>query len=78
MVAYLATGNRWDALWRLSLDNMGASYLDGHGHPTGHHGNLFIDPAELAQAARPLGDLGFQLHFHTLARAVLQTPYAAV
>ena len=27
---------------------MGASYLDGHGNPTGHQGNLFIDPAELA------------------------------
>jgi predicted amidohydrolase YtcJ len=52
---------------------MGASYLDGHGNPTGHHGNLFIDPAELALAARTLGDLGFQLHFHAIGDQAVST-----
>jgi hypothetical protein len=50
---------------------MGASYLDGHGHPTGHRGNLFIDPDELRQAARILADLGFQLHFHAIGDAAV-------
>ena len=50
---------------------MGASYLDGHGHPTGHRGNLFIDPDELRQAARMLADLGFQLHFHAIGDAAV-------
>src|SRR5215469_4440201 len=33
---------------------MGAPYLDGHGHPTDHAGSLFIDPAELSEAAAQL------------------------
>jgi predicted amidohydrolase YtcJ len=45
---------------------MGSPYLDGHGHPTDHAGNLFIEPAELAEATRELADLGFQLHFHAI------------
>jgi predicted amidohydrolase YtcJ len=45
---------------------MGSSYLDGHGHPTGHHGNYFIDPDELKVIARLLSAEGFQLHFHAL------------
>jgi predicted amidohydrolase YtcJ len=50
---------------------MGASYLDGHGHPTGHQGKLFIDPDELGHAARTLADLGFQLHFHAIGDAAV-------
>ena len=50
---------------------MGAPYLDGHGHATGHAGSLFIDPDELAEAAAKLADLGFQMHFHAIGdRAV--------
>jgi predicted amidohydrolase YtcJ len=50
---------------------MGAPYLDGHGHHTDRSGNLFIEPAELAEAVGLLADLGFQLHFHAIGdRAV--------
>ena len=45
---------------------MGTPYLDGHGHQTDHAGNLFIEPAELAEAVGLLADLGFQLHFHAI------------
>jgi predicted amidohydrolase YtcJ len=45
---------------------MGTPYLDGHGHPTDQAGNLFIEPAELAEAAWQLADLGFQMHFHAI------------
>ena len=45
---------------------MGAPYLDGHGHATGHAGSLFIEPDELAEAAGKLADLGFQMHFHAI------------
>jgi predicted amidohydrolase YtcJ len=57
---------------------MGASYLDGHGHPTGHQGNLFIDPAELAAAVRILGDLGFQLHFHAIGDQAVSAALDAI
>jgi predicted amidohydrolase YtcJ len=50
---------------------MSAPYLDGHGHPTGHSGNLFIEPEVLAEAAGRLAAEGFQLHFHAIGdRAV--------
>ena len=50
---------------------MGAPYLDGHGHATGHAGSLFIEPDELAAAAAALAGLGFQMHFHAIGdRAV--------
>jgi predicted amidohydrolase YtcJ len=45
---------------------MGTSYLDGHGHETGHSGNFFIDPEELKSIALRLASEGFQLHFHAL------------
>jgi predicted amidohydrolase YtcJ len=45
---------------------MSAPYLDSHGHPTGHHGNFFIDPEELKAIARRLSAEDFQLHFHAL------------
>jgi predicted amidohydrolase YtcJ len=45
---------------------MGTPYLDGHGHQTGHAGNLFIEPRELAEATGKLADLGFQMHFHAI------------
>ena len=45
---------------------MSAPYLDQHGHPTGHHGNFFIDPEELKTIARRLAAEQFQLHFHAL------------
>lgn len=57
---------------------MGASYLDGHGHPTGHHGRLFIDPQELGQATRTLSDLGFQLHFHAIGDHAVTTALNAI
>jgi predicted amidohydrolase YtcJ len=51
---------------------MGSPYLDGHGHDTDHSGSLFIDPAELTEAAARLADLGFQMHFHAIGdRAVM-------
>ena len=50
---------------------MGTPYLDGHGHESGNHGNLFIEPGELAEATASLADLGFQMHFHAIGdRAV--------
>jgi predicted amidohydrolase YtcJ len=50
---------------------MSAPYLDGHGHPTGHSGNLFIEPEVLAEATARLAAEGFQLHFHAIGdRAV--------
>jgi predicted amidohydrolase YtcJ len=50
---------------------MGAPYLDGHGHATGHAGSLFIEPDELTEAVGKLADLGFQMHFHAIGdRAV--------
>jgi predicted amidohydrolase YtcJ len=45
---------------------MSSPYLDKHGHPTGHHGNYFIDPQELKAIARLLSAEGFQMHFHAL------------
>jgi predicted amidohydrolase YtcJ len=52
---------------------MGASYLDGHGNPTGHKGSLFLDPGELSEAALTLSDLGFQLHFHAIGDHAVST-----
>jgi predicted amidohydrolase YtcJ len=50
---------------------MSAPYLDGHGHPTDHHGNLFLEPEVLSEATRRLAAEGFQLHFHAIGdRAV--------
>ncbi len=50
---------------------MGAPYTDGHGHPGGHAGKLFIAEDELAEIAARLADLGFQMHFHAIGdRAV--------
>jgi predicted amidohydrolase YtcJ len=50
---------------------MSAPYLDRHGQPTGHRGNLFIEPETLKEAARRLAAEGFQLHFHAIGdRAV--------
>ncbi len=50
---------------------MSAPYLDGHGHPTGDGGSLFIEPEILASAVRRLAAEGFQLHFHAIGdRAV--------
>ena len=52
---------------------MGTPYLDGHGHATDRTGNLFIDEAELAEATRRLGDLGFQMHFHAIGDRAVTT-----
>lgn len=48
-------------------------YLDGHGHATERTGNLFIEPAELAEAADRLADLGFQMHFHAIGDRAVRT-----
>jgi len=45
---------------------MGTPYLDAGGHPTGHHGNFFIDPEDLTSIVSRLSGEGFQLHFHAL------------
>ncbi len=45
---------------------MSSPYLDGHGHPAGHSGKLFIEPELLAEVVRRLAAEGFQLHFHAL------------
>ncbi len=52
---------------------MGTPYLDGHGHVTNRTGNLFIEPAELAEAADQLADLGFQMHFHAIGDRAVST-----
>jgi predicted amidohydrolase YtcJ len=52
---------------------MGSPYLDGHGNATDRMGNLFIDPAELAEAAGKLADLGFQMHFHAIGDRAVST-----
>ncbi len=57
---------------------MGSPYLDGHGHQTDHAGNLFIEPAELAQAVGLLADLGFQLHFHAIGDRAITTALDAL
>jgi predicted amidohydrolase YtcJ len=50
---------------------MSAPYLDHHGHPSGHSGNLFFEPEVLSEATRRLAAAGFQLHFHAIGdRAV--------
>jgi predicted amidohydrolase YtcJ len=57
---------------------MGTPYLDGHGHQTDHAGNLFIEPAELAEAVDRLADLGFQLHFHAIGDRAISTALDAL
>jgi predicted amidohydrolase YtcJ len=57
---------------------MGSPYLDGHGHATGHSGSLFIDPAELTEAAARLADLGFQMHFHAIGDAAVRAALDAL
>jgi predicted amidohydrolase YtcJ len=52
---------------------MGTPYLDGHGHPTDHAGNLFIDPDELSEATGQLAGLGFQMHFHAIGDLAVTT-----
>jgi predicted amidohydrolase YtcJ len=52
---------------------MGAPYLDGHGHHSDRSGDLFIEPAELAEAVGLLADLGFQLHFHAIGDRAVTT-----
>lgn len=50
---------------------MADPYLDGAGRPTGHRGDLFIDPDELREAVRTVAGEGFQVHFHAIGdRAV--------
>ena len=57
---------------------MSTAYLDGHGHPTDHQGNLFIDPETLAAAAQRLGAAGFQLHFHAIGDHAVSTALDAI
>ena len=57
---------------------MGSPYLDGHGHATDHAGSLFIDPAELTEAAARLADLGFQMHFHAIGDAAVRAALDAL
>ncbi len=57
---------------------MSAPYLDKHGHPTGHKGNFFIDPGELAAAVRLMSGHGFQLHFHALGDAAVTAALDAI
>ena len=52
---------------------MSAPYLDGHGHPTGHKGSLFIDPETLREATGRLAAAGFQLHFHAIGDHAVST-----
>lgn len=57
---------------------MGSPYLDGHGHESQHSGSLFIDPAELTEAAARLADLGFQMHFHAIGDAAVRAALDAL
>jgi len=52
---------------------MSAPYLDGHGHPTGDGGRLFIEPSMLAVAVERLAAEGFQLHFHAIGDLAVRT-----
>jgi predicted amidohydrolase YtcJ len=52
---------------------MSAPYLDGHGHPAGRRGGLFIEPDLLDAAARRLAGEGFQLHFHAIGDRAVST-----
>ena len=52
---------------------MSAPYLDGHGHPTGHKGSLFIDQETLREATGRLAGAGFQLHFHAIGDHAVST-----
>ncbi len=57
---------------------MATPYLDGHGHPTDHAGNLFIDPDELTEATGQLSGLGFQMHFHAIGDLAVTTALDAL
>jgi hypothetical protein len=58
---------------------MSQPYLDRDGHPTHHHGNFFLDPAELIAIARLMaGEHGFQLHFHALGDAAVTAALDAI
>jgi predicted amidohydrolase YtcJ len=57
---------------------MSDSYLDGHGHPTGHAGRLFIEPETLAEAVRRLAAEQFQLHFHAIGDRAVGTALDAL
>jgi predicted amidohydrolase YtcJ len=57
---------------------MSAPYLDGHGHPTGHSGRLFIEPEPLREATARLGAAGFQLHFHAIGDHAVTTALDAI
>jgi predicted amidohydrolase YtcJ len=57
---------------------MSAPYLDRAGHQTDHSGRLFIDPEELAEAARRLSAEGFQLHFHAIGDLAVSTALDAL
>jgi len=50
---------------------MSSPYLDAHGEPSSHRGDLFIDPDLLHEAVRAVTAEGFQVHFHAIGdRAV--------
>jgi predicted amidohydrolase YtcJ len=57
---------------------MSSPYLDNQGHPTHHHGNFFIDPAELTEIAKVLSAEGFQMHFHALGDAAVTAALDAI
>jgi predicted amidohydrolase YtcJ len=57
---------------------MSSPYADGEGNPTDRSGNLFIEPAELAEAANQLADLGFQMHFHAIGDRAVSTALDAL
>jgi len=58
---------------------MSQPYLDRAGHPTHHHGNFFLEPAELTAIARLMaGEHGFQLHFHALGDAAVTAALDAI
>jgi predicted amidohydrolase YtcJ len=57
---------------------MSTPYLDGHGHPTGRQGRLFIDTETLGEATRRLAAEGFQLHFHAIGDRAVTTALDAL
>jgi predicted amidohydrolase YtcJ len=55
-----------------------ASYLDGHGHPTGARGTSFFDPEELKAAVTAIDARGFQVHIHAIGDRAVREALDAV
>ncbi|MEU3597751.1 amidohydrolase [Streptomyces sp. NPDC006798] len=48
-------------------------YLDGHGNPTRHRGQLHLEPADFARLAALLDQNGWQIHAHAIGDRAVRT-----